>query len=72
MNQAGIRVADDEMDTHGLAKLTIMLLKGELAERGLCKTGCKAELRARLEEYLDKEVEREVMIDGAVAQFESE
>ena len=54
-------------------KLTVAALKKELGEQGLRKNGNKAELRARLEEYLDKEtVEREATTDAAAAPFQSE
>ena len=72
VSQVGVCAADNEIDTYGLSKLTVAALKKELAERGLRKTGNKPELRARLEEYLDKEVEREAMIDGAAAPSEIE
>ena len=60
------------MSGDGLQNLTVAALKNKLTKRGLCKTGNKLELRARLEEYLDKEVEREVTIDGAAAPSEIE
>jgi len=72
VSQAGVRAEEDEIDTHGIAKLTVAALKNELAERGLRKTGNKPELRARLEEYLDREVEREETIDAAAAPFGTE
>ena len=72
VSQAGVRAGGDENNTHDLAKLTVADPKNELAKRGLRKTGNKPELRARLEEYLNKEVEREVMIDGAAAPSEIE
>ena len=72
VSQAGVR-AEEESDTHGIAKLTVAALKKELGERGLRKNGNKAELRARLEEYLDKEtVGREATTDAAAAPFQSE
>ena len=69
VSKAAVRAEEEENDTHGIAKLTVAALKNELAERGLRKTGNKPELRARLEEYLDREVEREAMIDAAAAPF---
>ena len=72
VSQSGVRV-EEETDKHGLAKLTIAALKTELDERGLSKRGNKPELRARLEAYLDVEmVEREGLVDEAVAPFGSE
>ena len=67
--QAGVRDKEEKIDMHGITKLTVAALKNELAEIGLRKTGNKPELRARLEEYLDREVEREAMIDAAAAPF---
>ena len=72
VSQSGVR-AEEENDKHGLAKLTVAALKKELDERGLRKSGNKPELRARLEDYLDREmVEREGLIDEAAAPFGSE
>ena len=46
---------DVEQDIHGLAKLTVAVLKYELADRDLSKKGNKLELRTRLKEYLSRE-----------------
>ena len=72
MRQAGVCAENNEIDMHSLAILIVAALNNKLPKGGLRKTGNKLELRVILKEYLDNEVEREEMIDTAVALFEIE
>lgn len=72
VSQSGV-CTEEEKVLYGLAKRTIIALTKELDTRGLCKSGNKPELCAKLGESLDREmVGREGMINKAAASFRIE